>query len=74
MYVPSDKLMELCLTQSTQPQSVQLNISYQEIVSRGIITWCMENIPGSWSILGKNTFSFEDSSDALVFKIQFFVQ
>lgn len=49
----------------------KINIPYYEIVKRGIIMWCIENIEGRWTMLGGNKFGFENGPDATIFKLQF---
>lgn len=68
MYVPMN---EMNLHKDIVWTCTHLNIPYYEIARRGIVMWCVDNLEAHWTMLGGNKFGFEDSTDALMFKIQF---
>jgi len=68
LYVPMNELIR---NKETSWTFTNINLSYEEISLRGIVMWCMENLEGKWTMLGGNKFGFEDSTDALNFKIRF---
>lgn len=47
------------------------SMDYETIAAKGIVMWCEKNISGRWTMLGGSKFGFEDSDDALLFKLQF---
>lgn len=67
-YVPMN---ELILNKESSWTFTDLNIPYTEIAKQQIVLWCVSNLEGRWTMLGGNKFGFEDSTDALSFKIQF---
>ncbi len=68
LYVPMN---ELIMDKETHWTFTHINIPYLEIARKGIVMWCVEHLGGRWTMLGGNKFGFEDSNDAMIFKIQF---
>lgn len=68
LYVPMN---ELILNKEKSWTFTELSMSYEEIAKQQIVLWCVEHLEGKWTMLGGNKFGFEDSTDALSFKIQF---
>jgi len=66
-YVPAHALYNC----SVPWTSITINHSHEEIIRREIITWCVENIRGRWTMLGSGRFGFESGEDAIVFKMRF---
>jgi len=67
-YVPMNVLFK---DKETGWTFTQLHSSYEQIAEQKIIMWCVENMQGRWTMLGGSKFGFEDSGDALSFKLKF---
>lgn len=68
-YVPMNKVF---LDKETEWTFTNLSsLTYEQIAKRGIVMWCNDNLEGRWTMLGGNKFGFEDTGDAMQFKIQF---
>lgn len=68
MYVPMNNLLR---DKEAHWTFTHINIPYHEIAKQGIVLWCVEHLEGRWTMLGGNKFGFEESEDALMFRIQF---
>ncbi len=68
LYIPMNELVQGMGGEWT---FTHLDVPYDEIAKAGIVLWCTENIHSKWTMLGGNKFGFEDSGDALTFKIKF---
>lgn len=68
LYIPMKNLVYI---ENKNWTYTSLNLDYVEILRRGIIIWCTDNIKGRWTIIGKDKFGFEDAGDAIMFRMQF---
>lgn len=48
-----------------------INSIHEDIATRGIIMWCIENMEGKWTLAGQGKFGFEESIDATLFQMHF---
>lgn len=64
-------LNELVLDKTTDWTFIKINLTYPEIAQKGVVLWCNKNLEGKWTMISGNKFGFEDSTDALSFKLQF---
>lgn len=68
LYIPMN---ELILNKENSWTFTSISLPYHEIAKQGVVLWCVNNLEGRWTMMGGNKFGFEDSTDALSFKLQF---